>query len=104
MEDKKRKSISVGELRKLAEDALEQWDAFEDDVKDIVEKKGYDLSAIAPSLPCIYAQMCESLEMPFEDAVSFALNAISKIYGVEIVKVAPDHTEADYHNGTDTPH
>lgn len=104
--DSKKLKASLEDLKKLAEESMEQWDAFEDDVHNIVEKKGYDLSAIAPSLPCIYAQMCESLEMPFENAVTYALNAISKVYGVEIVKVkeSSSHTEADFHNGGETHH
>ena len=106
MDSKKRKSISMEELKEMAEESVKQWDAFEDDVRDIIKKKGYDLSAIAPSMPCMYAEMCESLEMPFENAVTYALNAISKVYGVEIVRVneGGDHTEADLHAGSDTHH
>lgn len=106
MDSKKRKSISMEELKEMAEESVKQWDAFEDDVRDIIKKKGYDLSAIAPSMPCMYAEMCESLEMSFENAVTFALSAISKVYGVEIVRVneGGDHTEADIHTGSDTHH
>ena len=102
--------MEIDDLEKMmekAKDAAKQWDDFEDDLKDIVQKKGYDLRAITPALPCIYAQMCDSLEMPFEDAVAFALKAISKIYGVEMVKVSEereDINEAEFHSGSNTHH
>ena len=91
------------ELMGKAEEMAKQWDNFEDDVKDIIRKKGYDLKAVAPAMPCIYAQMCESLDMPFEDAIAFAMKAICKIYDVEMVKVK-DTNEAEIHSGTNTPH
>jgi transcriptional regulatory protein LevR len=72
---------------KVSKEIVETFNRLEGEIVSLIEDGKYTGKTAGPVLALLYAETCDSIDMPFEKAVHYVLHVLSTVYGVEMVKV-----------------
>lgn len=72
---------------KMAKEILAKHQKLEGEIVDLLDKGDYTEKTAGPVLMMLYAETCNTMDMPFDRAVAYALHVLATIYDVELVKV-----------------
>ena len=85
------------EAKQLNKDYLDkklaQWNEIEVAILELCDKRKFDPNIVAPVLMCLYADISKDVGASFEHSVSHALNTLSTIYEVKLLKVDAEKDE-----------
>lgn len=81
---------------KMAKEILAKHQKLEGEIVDLLDKGNYTEKTVGPVLMMLYAETCNTMDMPFDRAVAYALHVLATVYDVELVKVkTEDVTDED---------